>query len=93
MAPKGVKLQAASGHKAKLTWKKATAASGYQIMWSTNQKFKGKKITKINKRTTLKKTLPKMKAGKTCYAKIRSLKKSKTTKYSKWSPVVKVVIK
>ena len=82
--------------KAKLSWKKASGVSGYQIQYSRNKNFK----TKVKKKTiksaaTLKATVKSLTARKTWYFRIRSYTRIKdpdgniVTRYGKWSTKVK----
>ena len=84
----------------KVTWKKISGVSGYQIQYSTSKKFT-KKTTKAvyskgNKKYT--KTVKKLKSKKKYYVRVRTYKKvninGKTFKiYSKWSKVKTVTTK
>lgn len=80
-----------SGKKVKVTLKKKVKqASGYQISYATNSKFKKKKLKKFTKTTV---TIKKLKKKK-YYLKVRAYKKSgNTTIYSKWSKVKSIKIK
>ena len=76
----------------KLTWKKKSGVSGYEIQVSTSSKYKTKatkKYTVKNDKTTSK-TIKKLKSGKKYYVRIRTyvtkdVNGSKVTKYSKWT--------
>ena len=84
----------------KVTWKKISGVSGYQIQYSTSKKFT-KKTTKAvyskgNKKYT--KTVKKLKSKKKYYVRVRTYKKvninGKTVKiYSKCSKVKTVTTK
>lgn len=84
----------------KVTWKKGTKISGYQIQYSTSSKFTDKKtVTKtISGSKTTSKTITKLKAKKKYYVRVRTYKtvkvdgKSKKI-YSSWSDVKKVTTK
>lgn len=96
--PKGTKLSNAKAGKKqmKLTWKKQTKeTNGYQIQYSTNNKFKSGVKTKSitgNKKETL--TIKSLKSKKVYYVRIRTWKKVSGGKlYSTWSSVKKVKIK
>jgi uncharacterized protein YkwD len=69
-----------------LTWNRDKKATGYQLQYATDKKFKkNKKTVKIKKNKTTKHTIKNLKSGTTYYVRIRSYKKSKKkTKYSKW---------
>ena len=90
-----LKVQNLKGKKAKITWKKNTKATGYQIQYSMKKNFKsGVKTVNIQKNKTVSATIKKLKKKKTYYVRIRCMKKSgKKTIYSKWSSVKKVKIK
>ncbi len=78
--------KAKKGKKALVKWKKCKAVTGYQIRYSTNKKFKKAKKIKVKKAKTTKKTIKKLKAGKTYYIQVRTFKKiKKKTVYGKWS--------
>lgn len=75
--------------------KRDTNASGYQIQYSTNKKFKKNKTKTVNlkknKKTT--KVLKKLKKGKKYYIRVRSFKKTRsgnsTTKvFGRWSKII-----
>lgn len=97
VTPKKVnKPKAKTGkRKMKISWKKDSNASGYQIVYASNKKFtKGKKTVNIKKNTTVSKTIKKLKKGKTYYVKVRSYKTSEGEKiYGKFSTAKKVKIK
>ena len=84
----------------KITWKKVSGVSGYQVQYSTSKKFTkktSKKITyKGNKKFT--KTVKKLKGGKKYYVRVRTYKtvkvNGKTVKlYSSWSKAKTVTTK
>ncbi len=79
----------------KLTWKKDSKASGYQIVIATDKKFKkNKKVITVKSYKTVSKTITKLKSKKTYYVKIRSFKTSGKTKiYSTYSKVKKIKVK
>ena len=79
----------------KVQIKRDTNASGYQIQYSTNKKFKKNKTKTVNlkknKKTT--KVLKKLKKGKKYYIRVRSFKKTRsgnsTTKvFGRWSKII-----
>ncbi|MGN0485286.1 MAG: CAP domain-containing protein [Lachnospiraceae bacterium] len=88
--------KALKGGKLKVTWKKDTKASGYQIVYSTDSAFrKAKKTLNIKKNQTTTATLKKLKKEKTYYIQIRAYKKEKvggqsTTLYGAWSKSKKI---
>lgn len=83
-----VSIKRVNGNKAKIKLKKIDSASGYQICYSTNKKFKNnKKVsgTKLSYKLNL------MKKGKKCYVKARAFSLSNNKKmYGKWSKVKKI---
>jgi hypothetical protein len=84
--------KAKKGRKAVIRWKKAAKASGYQIRYSTNKKFKkAVKTVRVKKAKVTKKTIRKLKARKTYYVQIRTFNKvvdketgKRKTIYSSW---------
>ena len=76
-------------------WKKNTTASGYEIQYSTNKKFKsGVKTKKVSKNSTTKMKISKLTKGKQYYVRIRAYKSTGGKKYySKWSGAKSVKIK
>lgn len=76
-------------------WKRDKKATGYQITYAQNKAFKkGKKNILISKSKTTKRTIRKLKSGKTYYVKVRTYKKSGNTKiYGAYSKVRKVKIR
>ena len=75
--------------------KSLTQTKGYQIQYSTDSKFKsGNKTVTVNKNSTTKKTISKLKAKKKYYVRIRTYKTvGKQKYYSDWSKSVKVTTK
>lgn len=97
-APKKVTVSKASnvkGKKLKVTWKKVTGASGYQIVIATNKKFtSGKKTITVKNGKTTSKTISKLKKKKTYYVKVRVYKTLNGKKVcGKYSNIKKVTIK
>ncbi len=84
-------LKTEKGRKLKVSWKKDKQASGYQLQYSTDKKFKkGVKSVSINKNKTAAKTIKKLKAGKRYYVRVRSFKNAKVNGggkklYGAWS--------
>ncbi|MBQ9517941.1 MAG: hypothetical protein IJR60_07685 [Eubacterium sp.] len=76
-------------------WKKASGASGYQVMWSTSKTFKSNYLTvNVNKADTVQKHLKTAKSGKKYYVRVRSFKKYGDKKiYSNWSDKLVVNVK
>ena len=95
MSLKSVKTEA--GKKLKISWKKNAKATGYELQYSTDKKFKKKKATKsliIKKNKTTSNTLKKLTKGKKYFVRIRAYKNAvidgKTQKlYGAWSSVKK----
>ena len=84
---KSVKLTAKK-KKLNVQWKKVSGATGYEVMYATNNKFtKNKKTVKVKKNKV---TLKRLKSKKKYYVKVRAYKKANgDTNYGKWSKVVK----
>ncbi|MDD6620133.1 MAG: fibronectin type III domain-containing protein [Eubacteriales bacterium] len=78
----------------KLSWKAVTNASGYEITYATDSKFKkNKKICKVNKGKTTSATIKKLKAGKTYYVKVRAYQNVNGKKvYSGYTKTIKVKV-
>ena len=100
VAPKkvtGVKVKVSGINKATVRWKKDKKATGYQIQYSTNSKFKSAKTATISKNKAKKpgKTISKLKKGKRYYIRVRSFKnKEKEMRvYGAWSAKKKVKIR
>ena len=96
--PKSTKLSKVSAKKKgfEAKWKKqSTQTKGYQIQYSTDSKFKsGNKTVTVNKNSTTKKTISKLKAKKKYYVRIRTYKTvGKQKYYCDWSKSVKVTTK
>lgn len=87
--------------KAKVTIKKVSGASGYEVQYATNKKMTKGKKTKTTKKTSY--TIKKLTSGKTYYVRTRTYQtvkyedangKIKTMKiYSKWTSIKKVKVK
>lgn len=83
----------------KAVWKKVSGASGYQIQYSTDKKFKKNlKTVTVKKSKTTSTTVKKLKSNKKYYVRVRTYKNvkkgNKTVKvYSKWSAVKTVKTK
>ena len=75
---RGLKAKAKKGKKARLTWKKASGASGYKIKYCRKKNFKkGVKTVTVSKVKTKTKTIRKLKAKKYYYFKIAPYTKVK----------------
>ena len=71
-------------------WKKNTKGKGYEVEYSTDNKFKkSEKVVKIKNNKTVTTTVKKLKKG-TWYFRIRTVKGKE---YSDWSGVKKVIVK
>ncbi|MCM1285047.1 MAG: fibronectin type III domain-containing protein [Acetobacter sp.] len=84
--------------KATVKWKKVSGATGYQIQYSTSSKFKSAKSVTVGNNKTTSKTIPKLKAKKKYYVRIRTYKtvkvNGKNTKiYPSWSKAKSVTTK
>ena len=72
----------------KVTWKKKSAVSGYQVQYSTSKKFTSPKTVTVKGYKTTSKTLKNLKAKKIYYLRIRTYKVVSGKKYySDWSSV------
>ena len=79
---------------AKLTWKKITGATGYEIQMSKKKASGFKKIATIKKAKTVTYTKKKLKSRKTMYFRVRAYRKvGKITYYGAYSAVKKIKIK
>ena len=84
-----IKLGSAKKTSLKVTWKKVSGASAYQVQYSTSSKFKGAKTVKVSSKSASK-TLTKLKKNKKYYVRVRSYKTIKENNknknlYSAWS--------
>lgn len=88
-------IKAIGSKKVKITWKRNTTATGYQIQIATNKQFtKGKKSFTIKKNSTISKTITKLKKGKKYYVRIRAYKTVSGKKYyGNYSAVKTVKVK
>lgn len=79
----------------KVTWKKLTGVTGYQICIGTNKKMtKNKKVITVKKAKTVTKTIKKLKSKKKYYVKVRAYKTVNGKKScGAWSKVKKVKVK
>jgi len=86
-------LRTKKGKKLTVSWKKDGRATGYQIQYSTNKKFKkDTKTTLVKNYKTVSRTISKLKTGKKYYVRVRSYKKVKISGknvilYGAWSSV------
>ncbi len=87
--PSGVKAKAYSGKKIKVTWKKTSNASGYEIYRATSKNGKYKKVKTITKAKTVSYVNKSLKKGKKYYYKVRAYRKIKGKKvYGSYSSIV-----
>ncbi len=103
VSPKKASINSLSSKKAKqltVTWKKDKKATGYEVTYSTNKKFKKSqtKTVLVKKAGTTKATLKNLKKGKTYYVKVRAYKEVKVNGkkvkiYSPYSKVLKKKVK
>lgn len=81
-------ISAVSPTKTKLSWKKATGVSGYQVYRATSYKGKYTKVGTLSKNSSLSYTDTGLIPNKTYYYKIRAYRTmNKTTTYSKFSSI------
>ena len=87
------KLTNPSSKAMKITWDKASSASGYHIQYSTNSSMTGAKDININNKDTLSKTVTGLSKGKTYYVRIQTFRKvSGKTYWSSWSKAKQIKI-
>jgi len=97
--PKKVTLSKVTSPKSKqlkITWKKLSASTGYQVQYSTSSKFTAKttKSATVSKNSTTSKTVKKLKGKKKYYARVRAYKTVNGKKiYGAWSSVKSVKTK
>ena len=72
-----VSLKKVSGGKRsiKVTWSKDGKGNGYRIQYSLKKSMTGLKTVKVNSKSSTKRTIKKLKKGKTYYIRIRPVKK------------------
>ena len=89
-----MKVKNSSSKAAKVTWKKVSGASGYEIVRATKSNGKFKKVKTITKGSTVTYTNKKLIKKKKYYYKVRAYRKvGKKKVYSSYSSKVKVTIK
>lgn len=88
-------LKSSKSRQMTVSWKKDTRATGYQIMYSTDKKFrKNVKTVNIKKYKTTRCTVKKLARNKRYYVRLRSYKKVSGGKlYGSWSSTKNVKIK
>lgn len=80
---RGLTLKKSKGKKIKVTFEAVTGASGYQIRYAYNKKFKKAKSVTVSKNNA---TLKKLKKNKKCYVKVRAYKMDgNVKKFGKYS--------
>ena len=90
----GLKVKNKKKKKMIVSWNWKVNVSGFQIQYAWNKKFTKKKKSKMVGKWTSKKTITKLKKGKTYYVRVRAYKKSSGKKiYGKWSKVKKIKIR
>lgn len=97
VVPKSVsnlKVSSTAAKKIKVSWKKASNITGYQIQYSTNKDFKNAESITVKKAGTKSATISKLKSNKKYYVRIRAYKTvSKTKFYSNWSGTKNVKVR
>ena len=89
-----ISVKASSSKKVKVKWKKGAGCQGYQIIYSTNSKFKNATSKIIKNAKTTNYALSGLKKGKKYYVKIRSYRKvNGGYLFSQWSNTKKVKVK
>lgn len=90
----GLKATSTLAKKMKVSWKKDTSVTGYQIQYSTNKNFKSAKTITVKKAKTTSATISKLKSKKKYYVRVRAYKTvSKTTFYGSWSSAKNVKVR
>ena len=92
--PKKAKISrlTAGNKKMKVTWKKLSAVTGYEIQYSLNKKFKKPVTVKVKNPKAVQKTLKKLKGKKKYYFRVRgyaagTVKGESAILYGSWSAV------
>ena len=81
--------KAKKGKKIKVSWKKVSAANGYEVYRATKENGKYKKVKTVTKKKTVSFTDKSLKKGKTYYYKIRAYRMIKGKKvYGPYSDIV-----
>lgn len=91
----GLKVKNKKKQKVIVSWNKKANVSGYQIQYAYNKNLQKKKKSKMVGKKTSKKTITKLKKGKTYYVRVRAYKKKTSGGriYGKWSKIKKIKIK
>jgi hypothetical protein len=88
-AAPSITVKPVSSTSIKISWKKVSGASGYEVCRANSKAGSYKKVTSINKGTTLNYTNKSLTKGKTYYYKIRAYRTVSGKKvYGSYSPVV-----
>lgn len=83
-----------SGKSIKVTWKKKSGVTGYQVQYSTSSKMKKAKTVTVKKAKATSATISKLKKGKKYYVRVRAYTKKKgKTKYTAWSAKKNIVFR
>ena len=83
-----IKVQKVKNNKIKVSWKRNTTVSGYQIQYSTNKKFKNAKTITVTSNSTTSKKLASVKKGTKYYIRIRGYRSiAGTNYYSSWGKI------
>ena len=92
-AVKGLKLTAGKGL-LKVSWKKASGITGYQLQYSPNKGFTDAREVSVGKAGAVKRTLKGLKKGRTYYVRIRAYRKVDGKTYrSAWSAPKKAKVR
>lgn len=92
LKPSISKITSSKAKTLQFSWKKDSTATGYQIQYATNSKFKLGKQKTVGKKYSY--TLTKLGSKKTYYVRVRSYSKlGEKTLFGKWSTVAKVKVK
>ncbi len=87
--PTGAKAKAQSGKQIKVTWKKVSAANGYEVYRAAKEKGKYKKVATITNKKTVSFTNKSLKKGNKYYYKVRAYRLIKGKKvYGPYSAIV-----
>ena len=87
-------LKATSAKAFKVTWKKNSKATGYEVRYSTSSSFENAKVKTVTSKDTLSRTVSKLTKNKTYYVQVRVYKTvNEKTYYSAWSASKSVKLK
>lgn len=83
-----IKAQKVKNNKIKVSWKRNTAVSGYQIQYSANKNFKKPKTITVTSNSITSKKLTSVKKGAKYYIRIRGYRSiAGTNYYSSWGKI------